>query len=431
MSPTIEALWLPEWLRTWIQQQLLPALGLQSRQLALGFARGAGDTLLLLLLAAGLLSGGRLYMDGQYTLSRTHQDTILQWAPVADQIARRMDIPREVPLVLWYKENSLLAKNPANCTGIAGLYDLVRSGAHTCFAPGPLTPVEIRNQLQLAAQAFKDRCPQVSYLTHDPRVLKRCYFAYNAGPSAAARLDADESAYVMNGYDSAHRDMVYQDVELGTVTVTALGAWPVHLAIQSLIVTNLDQAERPLSLTLLDMSTRVYDSVVTTARDLGFLPAAGTGLMNFPAERDKAAANCLAPPHRLGRPSLRPRLNPVSADPILTQDVHGCSYGLPGLDISSSDKTATLQAPMPGAVTTFTDRWYNSTIRIENDEWIVWLLHARSYTMAAGDVDRGKTVGVMGAVGVATGPHVHYTIYDKVADSFVDPRLFLPQGPSD
>lgn len=81
---------------------------------------------------------------------------------------------------------------------------------------------------------------------------------------------------------------------------------------------------------------------------------------------------------------------------------------------------------MPGEVTTFTDRWYNTTIRIENEEWIVWLLHPRSYLVESGPVKRGQAVGVMGAVGYATGPHVHYTIYDKTNKTFVDPQGFLP-----
>jgi murein DD-endopeptidase MepM/ murein hydrolase activator NlpD len=81
---------------------------------------------------------------------------------------------------------------------------------------------------------------------------------------------------------------------------------------------------------------------------------------------------------------------------------------------------------MPGHLTTYTDRWYNSTIRIENDEWIIRLQHPRSYLVKEGDVKRGQAVGVMGAVGYATGPHVHYTIFDKKTEAFVDPLLFLP-----
>ena len=149
-------------------------------------------------------------------------------------------------------------------------------------------------------------------------------------------------------------------------------------------------------------------------------------MMALPNGRFTNNTNCLSDPHRLGRFSLKPRLNPVSESPVLTQDIHGCSYSLPGLDISSDNRSAILQAPMPGKITTYTDQWFNSTIRIENDEWIVWLLHPRSYFVDEGTVTRGQAVGVMGAVGYATGPHVHYTIYDKVNKTFVDPAGFLP-----
>jgi hypothetical protein len=97
------------------------------------------------------------------------------------------------------------------------------------------------------------------------------------------------------------------------------------------------------------------------------------------------------------------------------------------MDISSSNSTAVLQAPMPGEVTTYTDQWLNSTIRLENDEWIVWLLHPRTYFVEDGHVRQGQAIGVMGAVGIATGPHVHYTIFDKINQTFVDPQAFLPQ----
>lgn len=426
MSPSIKAILLPEWLRTWIQHQLAPVLHLAPQQAAIGVMRGMFDMLLLLLLGTGLLTGGRVYMDGQYALPRTTQATALQWAPIADQIARKADIPREVPLVLWYKENSMLAVNPESCTGIMGAYDLVRSGERPCFTPGPISDWEVREQLAIGAQEFKKRCPQITYWTHDPDTIKRCYLAYNAGMGASERLDPNGSAYVMNNFDAAHQNMIYSDVELGTVRVTSLGAWPTHLALQSLIVTQMDMAERPLSLTLLDISTRVYDRLYVIAGDWGIFRVGGDGAMDFPLHRDEQDFYCLGEARVLGRPSLRPRLNPVTTDPVLTQDLHGCSYGLPGLDISSSTSTAILQAPMPGYVTTFTDRWYNSTIRIENDEWIVWMLHPRSYLIAEGDVAQGQPVGVMGAVGIATGPHVHYTIYDKVSETFVDPRHFLP-----
>ncbi|MBK7897573.1 MAG: M23 family metallopeptidase [Candidatus Promineifilaceae bacterium] len=427
MSPYLRMVqWLPDWFRIWIQTQVLPSLGLQPQIIATSLLRGMLDSFLFVALATGLLAGGRYYLEGQYALPSHIQDTIIKWAPIADNIAREADIPREVPLVLWFKENSMRAENPENCTGIIGAYDLVRSGQRPCFTPGPISDLAVSEQLAIAATEFKIRCPEITYLTQDPETIKRCYFAYNAGSGAASRLDANKSAYVMNNYDENYTNMVYSDVELGTVAVTSLGAWPAHLAFQSIIVGQMDVAERPLSLSILNISTQIYDLGTQAWHEFAGVSIYSSELMAIPNARSANDTNCLGDPHKLGRYSLRPRLNPVSESPTLTQDVHGCSYSLPGIDISSSNRSAVLQAPMPGEVTTYTDQWYNSTIRIENDEWIVWLLHPRSYFVEEGTVARGQAVGVMGAVGYATGPHVHYTIYDKVNETFVDPLTFLP-----
>lgn len=427
MSPLLEALLLLQnRLVVWWQQQVWPLLGINKQVMAFGFTRGIYDTVLLLLLGTGLLVGSQMYMNAQYDLPKDIQATAVQWAPIADSIARSVDIPREVPLVLWFKENSMLAVNPANCTGIMGAYDLVRSGSRPCFTPGPISDREVREQLQIGAEEFKKRCPEITYYTQDPETIKKCYFAYNAGMGASQRLDANQSAYVMNLYDAAHTNMVYSDIELGTVVMKTLGAWPAHLAFQSLITGQLDVEERPFALTMLYISLQFYDLTSQFFVDLLGGVDGREVSMDFPAYRAMPDADCLGEAHIVGRPSLRPRLNPVSESPILTQDVHGCSYGLPGIDISSSNSSAVLQAPISGDLTTYTDQWYNSTIRIENDEWIVWLLHARTYFVAEGRVRQGQAVGVMGAVGIATGPHVHYTVFDKVNDTFIDPRDFLP-----
>jgi hypothetical protein len=407
----------------WIRFHLAGKLGLTAQEISRGISTGVFDMVTLFLLVLGLFRGSQAYMDARYNLPVTTQETVLKWAVVSDYVARTVDIPREVPLVLWFKENSMLAVNPDSCTGIMGAYDLVRSGERPCFTPGPINDIEVAEQLLIGAQEYKKRCPEITYLTHDPDMIQRCYLAYNAGTGAAARLDPTDSAYVMNNYDDAHTNMVYSDIELGTVHVTALGAWPTHLAFQSLIISRIDGSEMPVTAAIVDTKNRLFDSLWALLTGADILNDA-TG-MDFPHGRDVSDESCLGEPHR-GRASWRPNRNPVSETPVLTQDVHGCSYGLPGLDISSSNRAALLQAPMPGELTTYTDRWYNSTIRIENEEWIVWLLHPRTYLLAEGEVRRGQAVGVMGAIGNATGPHVHYTVYDKVNQTFVDPGLFLP-----
>lgn len=407
----------------WIRFHLAGKLGLTFQDVSRGISTGVFDVATIFLLVFGLLRGSQVYMDARYDLPVAIQETVLKWAVVSDYIARTVDIPREVPLVLWFKENSMLAVNPDNCTGIIGAYDLVRSGERPCFTPGPISDLEVATQLLVGAEEFKKRCPEIHYLSHDPTVIQKCYLAYNAGMGAAARLNPTASAYVMNNYDAAHTNMVYSDIELGTVQVTALGAWPAHLAFQSLIISQLEDEAMPVTMAIVDTRNRLFDSLWAFFTGTDILNNETS--MDFPEGRDLNDQSCLGEPHR-GNISLRPSRNPVSETPVLTQDVHGCSYGLPGLDISSGNRSALLQAPMPGELTTYTDRWYNSTIRIENEEWIVWLLHPRSYFLVEGIVRRGQAVGVMGAVGNATGPHVHYTIYDKVNQTFVDPGAFLP-----
>ncbi len=187
---------IPAWLRL---KQFLAFLGVHGPiELLLGVMKGSFDTLLLILLGTGFLAGGRLVMDSQYSLPRSIQETATKWAPIADHIARKADIPREVPLVLWFKENSMLAVNPDSCTGIIGAYDLVRSGERPCFSPGPISDLEVSEQLVIAAQEFKKRCPDITYHTQNPDVIKRCYFAYNAGTGAASRSGTeDRSGYLM------------------------------------------------------------------------------------------------------------------------------------------------------------------------------------------------------------------------------------------
>jgi hypothetical protein len=427
MSAFYQALqMLPSWLRNWLQFRVVPALGLETPVMVGGLMRGAWDSILWLLLGTGLLWGSGFVLQDNYALAPHIQETVLKWAPVADQIAREADIPREVPLVLWFKENSMRAENPESCTGIIGAYDLVRSGSRPCFTPGPISDWEVREQLIIAAAEFKVRCPEITYRTQNPETIKRCYFAYNAGKGAAARLDADQSAYVMNNYGPEYRNMIYSDIELGTVRVTQLGAWPAHLAMQSLIVGQLNMEGRPFSIPFLDLSTHIYDLGHNGLNRLFGPQTHSEAAMALPAR--SGDTTCLYTEPIVGRnPFLQPALNPVADGPLLTQDLHGCSYHLPGLDISSSNRTALLQAPLTGEVTTYVDQWGNSTIRIENDEWIAWLLHARTYLVEDGRVQIGDAVGIMGAVGYATGPHVHYSLYNKEKESFVDPAGYLPR----
>ncbi|MEM7799418.1 MAG: hypothetical protein AAF633_09525, partial [Chloroflexota bacterium] len=365
MSPyEVGQLLFPQALREWFKLVLLPKLGLTPYHLISGLLSGLMDISLLIFLVLGVFRGGQVYMGQQYTLSPEVQAAVIKWAPVADRIARQKDIPREVPLVLWFKEAGMQAVNPELCTGIIGAYDLVKFGERPCFTPGPISDVEVAEQLAIAGIEFKKRCPEITYNTLDSELIKRCYFAYNAGVSAAQTKNPNNSAYVMNNFDASHQNMIYSDVVLGTVRVQQLGAWPAHIAMQSLITGGLDLdsvSERPFSLAVLDMFTRLNDWV---RYRFGRVMYSSNATMELPAIRSNVGRECLIRMPLLVDDRLMPSLNPVTIDPIFTQDVHGCSYALPGVDISSNDRAAVLQAPMPGEVTTYTDQWHNTTIRI-------------------------------------------------------------------
>ncbi|MEM9773897.1 MAG: hypothetical protein AAF902_04910, partial [Chloroflexota bacterium] len=118
----------PDWLKDWLRFNLLPALGLSPYQFTAGLLKGVLDAFMLLFLLLTLQRGSVYYMNQSYALTPEIQTKVIRWAPVADVIALRQDIPREVPLVLWYKEAGMEAVNPALCTGIIGAYDLVQSG---------------------------------------------------------------------------------------------------------------------------------------------------------------------------------------------------------------------------------------------------------------------------------------------------------------
>lgn len=413
----------------WVKEFLLPALKVHLKLGLLGVLNGVLDVFLLFGLTTSLVVGSNVYMERQYSLPRTAQYQILTWADSSDRIAREADIPSVTPLVLWYKEASLESANPGNCEGIMGVHDLVTSGRQPCFAPGPINTYEIIEQLRIGAREFKVRCPQVRYATNASELIKHCYLFYNAG--ASARMDPDRSGYVMNQYDEAHQNMLHQDAEGRAYRLQNVGAWPAHLAMESLILSQRDKpGEVRIRLSAIELALQPALDMLTRWRDwvANWRPTSvSTDLTNAPAWRPPRSVDCIIKPHSAGSLNLRPALNPVLTAPVLTQDLHGCGYGLPGLDIGSSkDASSPLQAPISGRLMTYTDQWRNTTIRIENDEWIVTLLHPRSYLVRQGLVSRGQRVGVMGAQGQATGPHVHYSIYDKLNKGYIDPGAFIP-----
>ncbi len=222
---------IPEWLLEWLQVYAVPFLEIEVRKLLRALLRGMADSFIFLSLPLTISISSQAILNTRYHLSPSQQQQVQVWGGISSVIAYMEDVPSVVPLVLWYKEAGLREENPVNCEGIMGLYTAVKTGELPCFPPGTIGPWEIAHQLRLGASTFKKYCPEVTYSTTNPRVLKRCYLYYNAGPGN--RMNPNDSAYVMNGYDMAHQNMIHTDIKGRRYRLQAMGAWPVHLAMQA------------------------------------------------------------------------------------------------------------------------------------------------------------------------------------------------------
>ena len=130
-------------------------------------------------------------------------------------------------------------------------------------------------------------------------------------------------------------------------------------------------------------------------------------------------------------------------DYILTQGLHGQSYGHLAIDIKAGEG-AVIKSPIEGVVTQlFTDDIGNPTLVIENDFYQVMMLHG-VYTVAIGDrVEIGQPVGTESNLGNTRdawgnscrgrdcGYHTHLNIFDKRLGANVNPLevLGLRLGP--
>ena len=312
-----------------------------------------------------------------------------------------------------------------------GLYSAVTSGALPCFPPGPLSASEVARQLHMGIRVFKSYCPEISYTTTDPKVIKKCYLYYNAGPRS--RTNPDDSAYVMNGYDAAHQNMILTDIQGRQYRLTAMGAWPTHIAMQAQLAQRRPAAMAPAVLAPAMLIQEVWDKLwaVTdnleqdrsSAVVLDPAPILASGDAPQPQLcRPPIVQECFIEPHSDGEANLRPNLNPLLITPFEQGDLM-CGM-FPGIDLVAP-KASLILAPMPGYLTRYSDGRGNLTIQIENDEWTLWLTGLRSYTIGEGTVAVGDTIGAVGGMGSQT-PGVHYAVYDKIAAGFVDALSFVP-----
>lgn len=117
----------------------------------------------------------------------------------------------------------------------------------------------------------------------------------------------------------------------------------------------------------------------------------------------------------------------------ITQGPHGTSYGHYAVDLAAGQGT-TIKSPINGVVMNhYTDIYGNTTLIIENDLYVVTMLHGE-YTAPVGEiVYLGQPVGVESNIGYTTdmrggscrgrscGYHTHLNIYDKRQQQNVNP----------
>ncbi len=407
--------WLPPWLQDWARRYLLPILQVEIRHLLWIFVQGVVETFLLFAVPAAAVVGSQKVWESRYRLTPAQQEQVARWAAVADAVARMEDVPPATPLVLWYKEGGLRAVNPENCEGIMGLYSAVRSGRLPCFSPGPIDDAEVARQLRIGAAIFKEHCPEVHYTTTDPATLKRCYLYYNAGRNT--RLDPDRSGYVMNGYDAAHQNMPHRTASGQVVRLQALGAWPVHLAIQAQMAQQptptLPSPFLPLALTLREMRDRLW-AWATARQTVSSLPTLP------PACASPVVGDCFVAPHR-GDVGLYPVLGAGVTVSRIGEATCGPFPGAP-MEVA---RPALFLAPMPGRLARYTDQWGHLIVQIENDEWTLWVAGLRSVVTGAGEVRRGQPLG---SVGGGESGFFFIAVYDKIRGGYADPRAFLVQA---
>lgn len=124
---------------------------------------------------------------------------------------------------------------------------------------------------------------------------------------------------------------------------------------------------------------------------------------------------------------------------VVTQGVHGESYGHMAVDLAAKGDP-TILSPISGLVSgLFTDDYGNPTLVIENELYQVSLLHGQYFVTLGQSVALGEPIGHESNLGYTTdlagnpcwgragcGFHTHLNVFDKRLGMNVNPLDLLP-----
>ncbi len=122
----------------------------------------------------------------------------------------------------------------------------------------------------------------------------------------------------------------------------------------------------------------------------------------------------------------------------ITQGLHGDTYGHLAIDLGAGEG-APILSPIHGEVTgLYRDEWGNPTLILENEVYLVTLLHGDYHVSVGQSVALGEPVGYESNLGYTTdmagnpcweqagcGYHTHLNVFDKRRGENIDPLALL------